>query len=195
MNITLTVEQHLSYREALKIAYDKARQDGTLDEITEVACQKEFNSPPPAAIYHESSMVSSNRVTDTGGVYFKCWTLRDSYEQAKINDRVYAAESLSNSINDAVEGVKEKLRTSGVAFNEQDLNFSINEKGEFKPVSALGKRSEEKESVFTKLLNENEDLRRMARQYVRMVFSLVDFTVEGWDAPYARYLVPEEIES
>ncbi|MBX8577384.1 hypothetical protein [Pseudomonas cichorii] len=195
MNITLTVEQHLSYREALKIAYDKARQDGTLDEITEAACQEEFNSPPPAAIYHESSMVSSNRVTDTGGVYFKCWTLRDSYEQAKINDRVYAAESLSNSINDAVEGVKEKLRTSGVAFNEQDLNFSINEKGEFKPVSALGKRSEEKESVFTKLLNENEDLKRMARQYVRMVFSLVDFTVEGWDAPYARYLVPEEIES
>ncbi|MBX8530663.1 hypothetical protein K5D32_13395 [Pseudomonas cichorii] len=195
MNITLTVEQHLSYREALKIAYDKARQDGTLDEITEVACQKEFNSPPPAAIYHESSMVSSNRVTDTGGVYFKCWTLRDSYEQAKINDRVYAAESLSNSINDAVEGVKEKLKASGVVLSEQDLNFSINEKGEFKPASVSGKPHEEIDSVFTKLLNENEDLRKVARQYVRMVFSLVDFTVEGWDASYARYLVPEEIES
>lgn len=195
MNITLTVEQHLSYREALKIAYDKARQDGTLDEITEAACQEEFNSPPPAAIYHESSMVSSNRVSDTGGTYFKCWTLRDSYEQAKINARVYAAESLSKNINDAVEGVKEKLKASGVAFNEQDLNFSINEKGEFKPASVSGKPHEEVDSVFTKLLNEDEDFREMARQYVRMVFSLVDFTVEGWDAPYARYLVPEEIES
>ncbi|AHF68790.1 MULTISPECIES: hypothetical protein [Pseudomonas] len=195
MNITLTVQQHLSYREALKIAYDEAKQDGTLDEITEAACQKEFNSPLPAAIYHESSMVSSNRVSDTGGTYFKCWTLRDSYEQAKINARVYAAESLSNSINNAVEGIKEKLKASGAAFNEQDLKFSINEKGEFKPVSASEKPNEEQESIFTKLLNESEDLRKMAREYVRMVFSLVDFTVEGWDAPYARYLVPEEAGS
>ncbi|GFM79453.1 hypothetical protein PSCICN_01450 [Pseudomonas cichorii] len=195
MNITLTVQQHLSYREALKIAYDEAKQDGTLDEITEAACQEEFNRPPPAAIYHESSMVSSNRVSDTGGTYFKCWTLRDSYEQAKINARVYAAESLSKNINDAVEGGKEKLKASGVAFNEQDLNFSINEKGEFKPASVSGKPHEEMDNVFTKLLNENEDLRKMARQYVRMVFSLVDFTVEGWDASYARYLVPDKIES
>ncbi|MEX5573576.1 hypothetical protein Q1J52_11655 [Pseudomonas lijiangensis] len=192
MNITLTVEQHLSYREALKVAYDKARQDGTLDEVTEAACQAEFNSPPPAAIYHESSMVSSNRVTDTGGIYFKCWTLRDSYEQAKINARVYAAESLSDSINNAVEGIKENLKTSGVTFYEQDLNFSINEKGEFKAASVCGARHEEIDSVFTRLLNESEDLRRMSREYVRMIFSLVDFTLEGWDAPYARYLMPEE---
>ncbi|MBX8515388.1 hypothetical protein K5D69_11855 [Pseudomonas cichorii] len=195
MNITLTVEQHLSYREALKIAYDKARQDGTLDEITEVACQKEFNSPPPAAIYHESSMVSSNRVSDTGGTYFKSWTLRDSYEQARINSRACVAESLSNRISDAADEIKKTLKESGTRFTELDLNFSINEKGEFKPVSAPGNPNEEKESIFTKLLNENEDLRKMAREYVRMVFSLVDFTVEGWEASYARYLVPEEIDN
>ncbi|MFJ4145192.1 hypothetical protein [Pseudomonas sp. NPDC089734] len=194
MNITLYVEQHLTYREALKIAYDKAKREGTLDEITEASCQVEFNRPPPAAIYHESDMISRYGETENGGFYFKAWNLREVYEQARINGRVSYAESLNGRISEAVDEIKDTLKASGMEFSEQDLKFSINEKGEFKPVPLPGKSSEVTESLFTKLLNEKESLRYMALEYARMVASVIDVTLEGRSAPYALYFSPEQTD-
>ncbi|WP_147466561.1 hypothetical protein [Pseudomonas cichorii] len=194
MNITLIVDQRLTYREALKIAYDKAKLDGELDELTEASCQAEFKKPPPAAIYHESDMVSSGGTSDTGGVYFKMWTFREAYEQAKINARVCVTESLSDKISDVVFEIKKTLQESRAELTEQDLKFSINEAGEFRPVLLPGKSNQVQENFFTNLLNENENLRTLALEYVRMVASVIDFTLEGRSAFYARYFAPEKAD-
>lgn len=187
MNITLIVDQQQSFVQALRVAYNKAKQEGDLDEQTELSCQLAFENSDPAAIYHESDMICTSPQPTDGGMHFRAWNLRECYEQARINARRCVAESLANKISEATDTLKDELKASGTEFSERDLGFSINEKGQFiaksiagNPVGSAG--------FFITMLNENEKLRQLAYDYVRMVGSLVNFTLDGWDAPYASYL-------
>lgn len=187
MNITLMVDQRHTYREALKIAYDKAKQEGTLDELTEKSCQIVFNSPPPSTTYHESDNLCTEEEPAHGGFYTRSWTHRESYEQARINARVCFAESLHKKITDTIGQINTELPDSGMENMDTSWSLKINEKGILTAVATRGELTPSLLDSIERLLGESETLRHVAREYAAEVESLIGRTLDGADAPYASY--------
>jgi len=73
MNIDLIVDQNHTYRQAVEIAYEKAKRNGGVDALTEKCCQLVINSPYPASIYHEADMEQIFKESGDGGVFYKEW--------------------------------------------------------------------------------------------------------------------------
>lgn len=185
--LNLVVDQRYSYREALKIAYDKARQEGGVDEETEAFCEYELSKPSPAAVYHESEMTGGITAAPDGGIYFKSWGLREVYEQARINARRCVAESLSNKLDDATKQLADGLGAAEVNVPQDGWNFSIDETGSLEVRSPAGVLTPTQRDMLMRMLNESDYIRRLALDYAEKVASLTDCTLEGLSAPYARH--------
>ncbi|MDB6141280.1 MAG: hypothetical protein JWP80_324 [Pseudomonas sp.] len=187
MNIDLKVDQSLSYRQALRVAYDKAMKEGGVDEITEKCAQRVFNDPYPDGVYHEAYSVQFSIPTDDGGFLFNAWDPWEVYEQAKINDRKDYADWLASEMYVAGENLNKEAIEKGFRLEDKLVSFVVDENGLLKAVSPLNQLSPDELSLVSWLANQNEEFKKLAEEYVKVVASLKDCTLEGLDARYARY--------
>ncbi|MEG5265638.1 hypothetical protein TRP66_15165 [Pseudomonas sp. JDS28PS106] len=193
MNITLIVDQRYSYKEALKIAYDKAKREGELDQATETSCQVVFSDPGPAAVYHESDMIYTGDQPTDGGVCYMAWGLREIYEQARINGRRCMAEAVADKLSDAVSLATEALEEVTAGWDSQS-DFTVDEAGVLKANAGKATLTDIQQNRLTRLLNDNEDIRSLALAYARLAASLAGCTLAGLKAPYARFYTSSEVK-
>jgi hypothetical protein len=187
MNIDLIVDQNHSYRQALRVAYDKAMKEGGVDEITEKCAQRVFNHPYPDAVYHEAYSVQFSIPSGDGGVFYNEWDPWEIYEQAKINSRKDCAEWFANEMYAAGQSLTKEAVASGLRLEDKLVRFVVDESGLLKAVSPLNELSPDELSLVSLLANRNEEFKKLAEDYAKLVASLVDCTLEGYDAGYARY--------
>jgi hypothetical protein len=187
MNIDLKVDQNHSYRQAVRVAYDKAMKEGGVDEITEQEAQRIFNCPYPDAIYHEAYSVQFSIPAPGGGEFVNTWNSWKVYEQAKINSRKDCAEWFADEIYAAGQNLSKEAISSGLRLENKLVSFVVDENGLLKAVSPLNQLSPDELSLVSWLANRNEEFKKLAEDYAKLVASLVDCTVEGLDARYARY--------
>ena len=193
MNITLIVDQRYSYKEALKIAYDKAKREGELDQATETSCQVVFSDPGPAAVYHESDMIYTGDQPTDGGVCYMSWGLREIYEQARINGRRCMAEAIADKLSNAVGLATDALEEVTAGWDNQS-DFIVDETGTLNANVGKAALTEIQRNRLTRLLNDNEEIRRLASAYARLVASLAGCTLAGLKAPYARFYTSSAVE-
>ncbi|MDB5980047.1 MAG: hypothetical protein JWQ69_1062 [Pseudomonas sp.] len=187
MNIDLIVNQNHSDRQALRVAYDKAIKEGGVDEITEKCAQLVFNCPYPDAVYHEAYSVQISIPSGDGGEFFNAWDPWEVYEQAKINDRKDYTDWLANEMYTVGQNLNKEAMASGLRLEDKLVTFVVDESGLLKAVSPLNQLSPDELSLVSWLANQNEKFKTLADEYAKWVTSLVDCTIDGLDAGYARY--------
>ncbi|WP_397449315.1 hypothetical protein [Pseudomonas sp. NA-150] len=189
MNLLLVVDQNLSYRQAVQVAYNKAKMNGGVDEFTERVCQALFSTPEPTTVYHESDM-DGVEYTPDGGVNFASWGGAANYEQSKIDGRKGYADWLQESMRRIGEELNVDCMSSATSLNSRAVSFVVDEKGELKAVSLTGQLTPEEERRFSRLLNERQDLKTLAVEYARVMLSLLSCTKAGPNAGYAQLFKP-----
>lgn len=187
MNIDLIVDQNQSYRQALRVAYDKAMKEGGVDEITEQEAQRVFNCPYPDAVYHEAYSVQFSMPAPCGGEFVNNWNSWITYEQAKIDDRRDYADWLANEIYTAGQNLSKEAIASGLRLEDKLVSFVVDEHGLLKAVSPLNQLTPDELSLVSWRANVNEEFKKLANEYAKMVTSLMDCTIDGLDAEYVRY--------
>lgn len=187
MNIDLIVDQNHSYRQALRVAYDKAMKEGGVDEITEQCAQLVFNCPYPEAAYHEAYSVQFSIPSGDGGEFYNEWDPWEIYEQARINDRKDYADWLANEMYATGQNLSKEAISSGLRLEDKLIGFVVDENGLLKAVSPLNQLSPDELSLVSWLANRNEEFKKLAEEYVKMITSLMNCTIDGSDAEYARY--------
>ncbi|WP_426141022.1 hypothetical protein [Pseudomonas sp. DWP3-1-2] len=187
MNLDFIVDQNHSYRRAIEIAYEKAKRNGGVDEVTARECEFVLSQPEPDYVYHEREF--DNALYEGGCVCYEAiLSPRDSYEHAKLNARRRAAECVANQMDTIWQDVKKT--TVGVEpelLNE--LSFSVDEKNTIRPISISRPLDAKTEKLLFELLNDNSEFKKAAGEYVWMLAGLVERTIEGLSAPYARHFV------
>jgi hypothetical protein len=187
MNIDLIVDQNHSYRQAVRVAYDKAMKEGGVDEVTEQEAQRIFDCPYPDAIYHEAYSVQFSRPAPGGGEFVNTWNSWKIYEQARINDRKDYTDSLADELYAAGQNLSKEATVSGLRLEDKLVRFVVDENGLLKAVSPLNQLSPDELNLLSWRANQNEEFVRLASEYAKMITSLMDCTIEGLDAKYARY--------
>ncbi|MDD1967422.1 hypothetical protein NPS29_19005 [Pseudomonas putida] len=186
MNLTLIVDQTHSYKQAVKIAYEKAIRDGGVDEVTAQECERVLSEPEPDYVYHESKLDGSLRVHEDGCVSFRTLSSRDFYESIKLNSRRVATEQLAVQMDEMWQDLKEKAVDIQPEYLDK-AGFLIDEKGDVRPeCSGLVSDPEDEKRLF-EMLDNHSELRKTAKAYALMVSGLLAYTTEGLSAKYARY--------
>ena len=186
MNLDFIVDQNHSYKRAIEIAYEKAKRNGGVDEITARECEFVISQPEPDYVYDEEKFANTLRLHEGCVSYEAALSPRDAYEHAKINARMRAAECVATQMDTMWEDVKKT--TVGVEpeiLNQ--LSFSIDEKGTIRPISISPLLDAKTEKHLFELLNNHSELKRAAEDYVWMLAGLVGRTTEGLSANYARH--------
>lgn len=186
MNLTFFMDENHSYRRAIEVAYEKAKKNGGVDEITRLECELVLSQPEPDYIYHEVDLTP--RLQEDGCTYYPTLSARDTYEQLKIDGRKRAAQSLADKMDDTWKDVK-KTAVDVEPGLLDELSFSIDEKGTIKPVSNSRPLDEKTEKLLFELLNNHSEFKKAAKEYVWLLAGLVGLTIEGLSAPYARHFV------
>lgn len=155
--------------------------------MTEKCCQCVINNPYPAAVYHEADMEQVFEQPDDGGMFYKEWTSREIYEQARIDGRKNYAESLAEEMHSVGENFKKELIASGSNLGDKLVSIRVDQKGMLKAVSPLAQLSSDEVSLISRLANENKEFKALAMEYIRVLASLMGSTIEGLDAEYARH--------
>lgn len=188
MNLDLIVDQNHSYRQAVEIAYEKAKRNGGVDAFTAQECELVLSEPEPDYVYHEVMLDTHLRSYEDGCVSFRTLSPRDFYEQVKLTARRCAAESLAHEMDDLWQDIKKTV----VGIEPEllsELSFSIDEKGTIKPVSVSGSLGEDDERQLFAVLNNHSVFKRAAREYIWILAGLVGHTIDGLSASCARYFV------
>lgn len=186
MNLNLVVDQNHSYRQAVEIAYEKAKSTGNVDEVTVQECELILSEPEPDYVYHEIMLDSTLRSHEDGCVSFPALNSRDFYEQVKLTARMRAAECLASQMDDIWDSVK----TATVGIKPEllkEISFSVDEKGLIKPVGVSGLLSADDDTQLFELLNKHSVLKGLGKEYVWVLAGLVGRTIDGLSAKYARY--------
>lgn len=186
MNLTFIVDQDHSYKQAIKIAYEKAKQNGGVDEITARECEFVISQPEPDYVYDEVEFANTLRLHEGCVCPEAALSPRDAYEHSKIDARRRAAECVANQMDTIWADVKKTaVGVDPELLNE--LRFSIDETGTIKPVSLLRPLDAKAEKQLFELLSEHSEFKRAAEDYVWMLGGLVGRTIEGLSGNYARH--------
>jgi hypothetical protein len=87
----------------------------------------------------------------------------------------------------AGQSLTKEAVASGLRLEDKLVRFVVDESGLLKAVSPLNELSPDELSLVSLLANRNEEFKKLAEDYAKLVASLVDCTLEGYDAGYARY--------
>lgn len=186
MNLDLIIDQNHSYRRAIEIAYEKAKNNGGVDEVTRQECERVLSEPEPDYIYHEIDLESTFRLHEDGCVSFRTLSDRDTYEHAKLNGRRRAAECIATRMDNLWTDVKKA--TVGVEPELLNaLSFSIDEKGTLTPMSISRPLDAKTEQQLFEVLNNHPEFKKAAKDYVWMLAGLMGHTIEGLSGQYARH--------
>ena len=190
MNLDFVIDQNHSYRRAIEIAYEKAKRNGGVDEITAQECEWVLSGPEPAPdyVYHEVKLDNTLRLHEDGCVSYRVLSPWESYEQEKLNARRRAAECVA----DQMDNIWEDLKKTTVGVEPELLSersFSIDEEGTIRPMSNSHPLDEKAEKKLFELLNNHSEFKKAAKEYVWLLAGLVGRTIDGLSAPYARHFV------
>ncbi|MCI8209619.1 hypothetical protein AUC61_08730 [Pseudomonas sp. S25] len=186
MNLTFIIDQNHSYRRAIEIAYEKAKSNGGVDEITARECEFVLSQPEPDYVYDEVRFANTLRLHE--GCVCPCAALNpwDAYEHSKIDARRRAVECVATQMDSIWLDVKKTaVGVDPELLNE--LSFSIDETGTIRPVSILRPIDAKAEKQLFELLNEHSEFKKAAEDYVWMLAGLVGRTIEGLSGDYARH--------
>lgn len=191
MNLTIFMSHNQSYRSAIEVAYEKAKKNGEVDEITRLECEQVLSEPEPDYIYHEVDLTP--RLQPDGCIYFRTLSGRDTCEQIKIDIRKRAAQNFADQMDDTWKDIKKTaVDIEPELLNE--LSFSIDKKGTIKPVSTSRPLDAKAEKLLFELLNNHSEFKKAAKEYVWLLAGLVGLTIDGLSAPYARHFVGAELQ-
>jgi hypothetical protein len=186
MNLTLIVDQNHSYKQAVKIAYEKALREGGVDEVTAQECKSVLSEPEPDYVYHETRLDSAMRVHEDGCVSFRTLSSRDFFEDIKLNARRVAAEQLAVQMDEMWQDLKKKAVDIQPEYLDK-AGILVDEKGAIRPeCSGLVSDIESEKRLF-EMLDNHSELKKTAKAYALMLSGLVAYTTEGLSAEYARY--------
>lgn len=184
MNLTFFMDANHSYRRAIEVAYEKAKKNGGIDEVTARECEWIISQPEPDYVYHEVDL--SPRLQPDGCTYYRMLSGRDTCEQIKIDARKRAAQNVANQMDETWKDIKKTaVDVEPELLNE--LSFSVDEKGTIKPVSISHPLDAKTEKLLFELLNNHSEFKKVAKEYVWLLAGLVGLTLDGLSAPYARH--------
>jgi hypothetical protein len=186
MNLTLIVDQNHSYRQAVKIAYEKAQLNGGVDEQTARECELVLSEPEPDYFYHEESFDSTPRVHEDGSLSFRTLSSRDFYEHIKLTGRRNAAECVARQIDNMWQDLKKEV----VEIEPEvlkEISISVDGNGRIGPVSGVRDLDVDVEKRLFDILGKHSELQKAAREYAALVTGLVHCTAGGLSEKYARY--------
>lgn len=191
MNLDIIIDQNHSYKRAIEIAYEKAKQNGGVDEVTERECEFVLSQPEPDYVYHERKF--DDTLYEGGCVsYMAILSPRDAYEYLKLDARRRAAEFVANQMDVIWQDVKKTaVGVEPELLNE--LSFSVDEEGTIKPISISRPLDKNTEKLLFELLNDHSDFKKAAKEYVWMLAGVVGHTIEGLSANYARYFTGSSV--
>lgn len=191
MAFCINVDPNHSYRQAVEIAYNKAKREGDiLHKKIEEHCLRVLEEPEPArdVVYHETDLRQIITEHEDGGVSIsntQCW---QHYEYIKLESIRNYAERLTERMDAATDDLKEQMVSSGII--PKDVSFVVDETGELKAFSPSETLSLDEITLFSRLANENAKFKSLATDYVWALASFVSRTIEGLDAECARYFAP-----
>lgn len=171
MTFCIRVDLDHTYKQAVAIAYEKAKLEGAVDEIIAAECEIVINSPEPDVVYHESADFASYGVAPCGGTYYPSSSMWATYEREKITGVKYYAASLADEIQAELE--KKSMNS----------DMLITRKGR------LTTGSDTKVDQFYNQLAVGSSLLDRAVEYAEMMRLLEGYGVDFADAPYARYFL------
>jgi hypothetical protein len=186
MNLNLIVDQNHSYKQAIKIAYEKALREGGVDEQTAQECERVLSEPEPDYVYHEAEDEGLSQLLEDGCVSFRTLSSRDFYEHIKLNARRNAAEGLAAQMERMWQDLKKESVDTELEWPE-DMSFSIDENGRLRPVFSVVKMSVDDVRQLFEMLDRQLELKALANEYTSILMGLVRYTADGLSAKYARY--------
>ena len=186
MNLTYFFDPNHSYRRAIEIAYEKAKSEGGVDEITARECEFVLSQPEPDYVYDEARFDNTLHLWEGYICPEAALSPRDAYEHSKIDARRCAAECVANQM----ESIWEDVKKTAVGIDPEllnELSLSIDETGTIRPVSLSRPLDVKAEKQLFDLLNEHSEFKKAAEDYVWMLAGLVGRTIEGLSGDYARH--------
>ncbi|MFJ3484148.1 hypothetical protein ACIPL1_12315 [Pseudomonas sp. NPDC090202] len=187
MNLDLIVDIRHSYRQAVEIAFEKAKRNGGIDEQTALECEIILSRPESDYVYHETRFDNTLRPSDDGGMFFRSMNTCEMYEQIKLDWRKKEAELQADSIQAMFSDLKGQLIEHEPTLKDKDFTFSVDENGTITAAPGKHKLAPCEEKLISKWLNEHNAFKRLAKEYIWSLAVLVNRTLEGFDAGYARY--------
>lgn len=188
MNLTWIVDQNHSYKQAIKIAYEKALQEGLVDEQTAQECEWVLSEPEPDYIYHEVKDKDRSQLLEDGCISFRTLSARDLYEHIKLSARRNAAECIAVQMERMWEDLKKEV-INMKADRLEEISFSVDEAGEVRPVCNMNDLEVDDEKKLFEILDKRSELKQLAIEYASILAKLVPYTADGLSAEYARYFV------
>lgn len=193
MNLNLIVDIRHSYRQAVEIAFENAKKIGDVDEQTRLECEIILSRPESDYVYHETDFDNTLRPSGDGGVFFRSPNMCETYEQMRLDQRKREAALLADSMESHFESLKAQIVAHQPTLLDKDFSFSVDETGTLRAISGKPTLEPHEESLISKWLNENQKIRNMAKEYIWSLAIVVNRTLEGLDADYARYFKPSHI--
>ncbi|NBB12463.1 hypothetical protein [Pseudomonas sp. SLFW] len=187
MNLDLIVDSRHSYRQAVEIAFEKAKKNGRVDEQTALECEIILSRPESDYVYHETRFDNTLRPSGDGGVFFRSMSTCEMYEQIRMDWRKKEASIQADDLRAKFEEQKRQLAENHPTLADKDFSFSVDEHGTITPVSGMDTFAPHERNLISEWLNENKEFKEMAKRYIWSLAVLVNRTLEGLNADYARY--------
>jgi hypothetical protein len=187
MNLTFIVDPNHSYRQAIKIAYEKALREGGVDELTALQCEMVLSEPEPDYVYHEVSLDTAPRFTADGGMCFRTLSPCEAYEQIKLDGQRGCAEYLAGAMRELFEEFKAELNNLNFNNGKKELAFSVDEEGTLRLCPLFDSSGLCAEGLFASWISRNRQFQSLANQYASVVMSIAGRTLGGKNSEYAKY--------
>ena len=182
MAFCIVVDPNLTYKQALTIAYEKAKLEGPLDDALVAECELVINSPEPDVVYHKTSFEQAGTMAPCGGAYQPVSNMWSIYEGAKLRAAKYQAASLADSVQNEIE----LLQPAGGLRNVE--RFQITGEGDLEALQ--GGKKVDVRLLFKEF--EGSELSILVNEYAKVMNVLKDQSVNFGSAPYARYFASAE---
>lgn len=176
MAFSIDVNPNLTYKQALTIAYEKAKAEGPLDDILVAECELVINAPEPDAVYHPSSFDRTGQIAPCGGTYQPVSNMYSIYEDAKLRSAKCCAASMADQMQQSFEMIRYP-GTSAVP-----VALVVSSVGEL--AALQDGRMTDVGYIFKDALN--LELSAMAVEYANAMCVLIAAGVEDRNAPYAK---------
>jgi len=190
MNLDVVIDIRHSYRQAVEIAFENAKKNGGVDEQTALECEIILSRPESDYVYHETRFDNTLRPSGDGGMFFRSMNTCEMYEQVRMDWRKKEATDQADGIQAMFDSLKVQFAAYEPVLADKDFGFVVDENGTLTAVSGKHKLEPQEESLISKWLNEQSMLTRRAKDYIWSLAVLVNRTVEGLSAEYARHFRP-----
>lgn len=187
MNLDLIVDIRHSYRQAVEIAFEKAKKNGSVDEQTALECEIVLSRPESDYVYHETRFDNTLHPSEDGGVFFRSMNTCEMYEQIRMDWRKTEANSQADGLHAMFNNLKSQFAVNEPILANKDFSFSVDENGMITAFSGKHELQPQEEDLISRWLNENKVFRCLAKDYIWSLAVLVNKTFEGLNAEYARY--------